>query len=91
MNVTVRNDGEDSYGTTVTFFYPPGLSYRRVAGSQVLFLWGKEASDSCRSVDTPVLGLKLRPLLLSSFLYAKRSGPDHGWMDVLVLSGTCLG
>ncbi|KAI5131979.1 Integrin Alpha-X [Manis pentadactyla] len=34
MNVTVRNDGEDSYGTTVTFFYPPGLSYRRVAGSQ---------------------------------------------------------
>ncbi|KAK2506729.1 hypothetical protein MC885_017788 [Smutsia gigantea] len=34
MNVTVRNDGEDSYGTAVTFFYPPGLSYRRVAGSQ---------------------------------------------------------
>lgn len=56
-----------------------------------LFLWGKEASDSCRSADTPLLGSKLRPLLLSSFLYAKRSGPDHGWMDVLVLSGTCLG
>ncbi|ELK16537.1 Integrin alpha-D [Pteropus alecto] len=34
MEVTVWNDGEDSYGTTVTFFYPPGLSYRRVAGSQ---------------------------------------------------------
>uniref|UniRef100_A0A8C4LUC1 Integrin subunit alpha X n=1 Tax=Equus asinus asinus TaxID=83772 RepID=A0A8C4LUC1_EQUAS len=31
MEVTVRNDGEDSYGTTVTFFYPPGLSYRRVS------------------------------------------------------------
>uniref|UniRef100_A0A8C2VIC5 Integrin subunit alpha M n=1 Tax=Chinchilla lanigera TaxID=34839 RepID=A0A8C2VIC5_CHILA len=29
--VTVSNDGEDSYGTTVTFFYPEGLSYRRVA------------------------------------------------------------
>ncbi|KAM6166274.1 integrin alpha-X [Erethizon dorsatum] len=32
--VTVSNDGEDSYGTTVTFFYPEGLSYRRVAGHQ---------------------------------------------------------
>ncbi|XP_077616431.1 integrin alpha-X [Crocuta crocuta] len=34
MKVTVWNDGEDSYGTSVTFFYPPGLSYRRVARSQ---------------------------------------------------------
>ncbi|XP_032698651.1 integrin alpha-X isoform X3 [Lontra canadensis] len=34
MRVMVWNDGEDSYGTTVTFFYPPGLSYRRVAGSK---------------------------------------------------------
>ncbi|XP_021093187.1 integrin alpha-X [Heterocephalus glaber] len=32
--VTVSNDGEDSYGTAVTFFYPEGLSYRRVAGHQ---------------------------------------------------------
>ncbi|XP_076997265.1 integrin alpha-X isoform X2 [Tamandua tetradactyla] len=31
---TVRNEGEDSYGTTVTFSYPAGLSYRRVAGVQ---------------------------------------------------------
>ncbi|XP_045051378.2 integrin alpha-D isoform X1 [Desmodus rotundus] len=34
MEVKVWNDGEDSYGTTVTFSYPTGLSYRRVAGSQ---------------------------------------------------------
>ncbi|XP_008046609.2 integrin alpha-X, partial [Carlito syrichta] len=32
--VIVRNDGEDSYGTTVTFFYPAGLSYRCVAEGQ---------------------------------------------------------
>ncbi|XP_004623228.1 integrin alpha-X isoform X2 [Octodon degus] len=32
--VIASNDGEDSYGTTVTFFYPEGLSYRRVAGQQ---------------------------------------------------------
>ncbi|KAM5197812.1 integrin alpha-X isoform 2-T2 [Hipposideros larvatus] len=36
VEVTVWNDGEDSYGTTVTFSYPRGLSYRRVAGSQSL-------------------------------------------------------
>ncbi|XP_006871997.1 PREDICTED: integrin alpha-M [Chrysochloris asiatica] len=34
VTVTVRNQGEDSYRTQVTFFYPPGLSYRRVAVSQ---------------------------------------------------------
>ncbi|XP_044928429.1 integrin alpha-X isoform X3 [Mustela putorius furo] len=34
MTVMVWNDGEDSYGTTVTFFYPPGLSYRRVTESK---------------------------------------------------------
>uniref|UniRef100_A0A8B9YKW0 VWFA domain-containing protein n=1 Tax=Bos mutus grunniens TaxID=30521 RepID=A0A8B9YKW0_BOSMU len=34
LKVRVWNDGEDSYGTAVTFFYPPGLSYRRVTGGQ---------------------------------------------------------
>ncbi|XP_031793208.1 integrin alpha-M isoform X1 [Sarcophilus harrisii] len=32
--VTVRNQGEDSYGTVVTFLYPPGLSFRRASGVQ---------------------------------------------------------
>ncbi|XP_076997268.1 integrin alpha-M isoform X2 [Tamandua tetradactyla] len=30
VTVTVRNQGEDSYRTQVAFFYPPGLSYRRL-------------------------------------------------------------
>ncbi|XP_063082951.1 integrin alpha-X isoform X3 [Cavia porcellus] len=34
IEVTVSNDGEDSYGTTVTLFYPEGLSYLRVARQQ---------------------------------------------------------
>uniref|UniRef100_A0A8C9HZ43 Integrin subunit alpha D n=1 Tax=Piliocolobus tephrosceles TaxID=591936 RepID=A0A8C9HZ43_9PRIM len=32
--VIVWNDGEDSYGTTITFSHPAGLSYRHVAESQ---------------------------------------------------------
>lgn len=48
--VTLWNDGEDSYGTTVTFSYPLGLSYRRVAGSQVLSPQGKDAADGWGSV-----------------------------------------
>ncbi|XP_062036931.1 integrin alpha-D isoform X2 [Lepus europaeus] len=32
VTVTVRNEGEDSYGTTITLYYPAGLSYRRVSG-----------------------------------------------------------
>uniref|UniRef100_A0A5F8HGK3 Integrin subunit alpha D n=1 Tax=Monodelphis domestica TaxID=13616 RepID=A0A5F8HGK3_MONDO len=34
VTVTVKNQGEDSYRTMVTFFYPPGLSYRRVSLTQ---------------------------------------------------------
>lgn len=40
IEVTVSNDGEDSYGTTVTLFYPEGLSYLRVARQQVFSLVG---------------------------------------------------
>lgn len=35
VSVTLRNDGEDSYGTKVTCYYPSGLSYRKVSASQV--------------------------------------------------------
>uniref|UniRef100_A0AC11CJC6 Integrin subunit alpha M n=1 Tax=Ovis aries TaxID=9940 RepID=A0AC11CJC6_SHEEP len=37
VTVTVRNEGEDSYRTQVTFFYPSGLSFRRVSSSQITF------------------------------------------------------
>lgn len=35
MTVTVWNEGEDSYQTVISFYYPAGLSYRRVIGIQV--------------------------------------------------------
>ncbi|XP_050021973.1 integrin alpha-X-like isoform X1 [Alexandromys fortis] len=44
VNVTVSNDGEDSYGTTVALLYPVGLSFRRVAEGQIL-LRGKEENQ----------------------------------------------
>lgn len=75
--VTVSNDGEDSYGTTVTFFYPTGLSYRRVAGSQVFFLGMEEAGNQ----DRPVLGSVLR---LVGHCLAASSGPRvlvWSWLD----------
>ncbi|XP_004439589.1 PREDICTED: integrin alpha-M [Ceratotherium simum simum] len=34
VTVTVKNQGEDSYRTQVTFFYPSGLSYRKMSGIQ---------------------------------------------------------
>ncbi|XP_037670433.1 integrin alpha-M [Choloepus didactylus] len=39
VTVTVRNQGEDSYRTQAAFFYPPGLSYRRVSGAQNQRSW----------------------------------------------------
>uniref|UniRef100_A0A452QUQ6 Integrin subunit alpha D n=1 Tax=Ursus americanus TaxID=9643 RepID=A0A452QUQ6_URSAM len=35
VTVTLWNEGEDSYGTVIHFYYPAGLSYRRALGTQV--------------------------------------------------------
>lgn len=35
VTVTVWNEGEDSYGTLIKFYYPAGLSYRRITEIQV--------------------------------------------------------
>ncbi|XP_038395658.1 integrin alpha-D-like isoform X1 [Canis lupus familiaris] len=34
VTVTLWNEGEDSYRTVIHFYYPAGLSYRRVLGTQ---------------------------------------------------------
>ncbi|XP_045642040.1 integrin alpha-D [Ursus americanus] len=34
VTVTLWNEGEDSYGTVIHFYYPAGLSYRRALGTQ---------------------------------------------------------
>ncbi|XP_047389040.1 integrin alpha-M isoform X2 [Sciurus carolinensis] len=34
VTLTVRNEGEDSYRTQVTFYHPAGLFYRKVSGAQ---------------------------------------------------------
>ncbi|XP_045850322.1 integrin alpha-M isoform X3 [Meles meles] len=51
VTLTVRNQGEDSYRTQVTIFYPPGLSYRRVSMAQKQLSWRRwrlicESDDS---------------------------------------------
>ncbi|XP_074178711.1 integrin alpha-D isoform X3 [Rhinolophus sinicus] len=37
LTVVVWNEGEDSYGTMINFYYPAGLSYRRVSGTRGTF------------------------------------------------------
>ncbi|XP_039740343.1 integrin alpha-M isoform X4 [Pteropus medius] len=69
VTLTVRNQGEDSYKTQVTFFYPPGLSYRTVSGVQNWHSWrswhvtcesdtsikGPDALQSCRcNINHPI-------------------------------------
>ncbi|KAF6124913.1 integrin subunit alpha M [Phyllostomus discolor] len=55
--LTVRNQGEDSYRTEVSFFYPPGLSYRTVSGIQNQHSWRSwrvtcESSHSTKGPET---------------------------------------
>ncbi|XP_058425523.1 integrin alpha-M isoform X1 [Diceros bicornis minor] len=46
VTVTVKNQGEDSYRTQVTFFYPSGLSYRKMSGIQL------SQRSSCLNCDS---------------------------------------
>ncbi|KAK2097940.1 hypothetical protein P7K49_023391 [Saguinus oedipus] len=57
--VMVWNDGEDSYGTTITFSHPAGLSYRHVAEGQVLPLGKEEAAGLGVSKQGQLRSLRL--------------------------------
>lgn len=52
VTLTVRNEGEDSYGTQVTLYHPAGLSYRKVS---VVQNWRSQRSwqVSCSSSSSP--------------------------------------
>uniref|UniRef100_A0A8C6B6W9 Integrin subunit alpha D n=1 Tax=Monodon monoceros TaxID=40151 RepID=A0A8C6B6W9_MONMO len=51
VTVTVWNEGEDSYGTVISFYYPAGLSYRRQPHQHPLRL-------ACEAVPTGNEGLR---------------------------------
>ncbi|XP_045849455.1 integrin alpha-D-like isoform X3 [Meles meles] len=56
VTVTLWNEGEDSYGTVVHFYYPAGLSYRRVLGTQQPHQ--RPLRLACEGVPTGNEGLK---------------------------------
>ncbi|XP_058425518.1 integrin alpha-D-like isoform X3 [Diceros bicornis minor] len=56
VTVTVWNEGEDSYGSMINFYYPAGLSYRRVLGSQRLHQ--RPLRLACEAVPTENKGLR---------------------------------
>uniref|UniRef100_A0A8C3W2W8 Integrin subunit alpha X n=1 Tax=Catagonus wagneri TaxID=51154 RepID=A0A8C3W2W8_9CETA len=74
LEVTVRNDGEDSYGTTVTLSYPPGLSYRRVTGAQNQ-LQSRSLRLTCDSTPTESQGPSSTHCSLNHFIF--REGTQH--------------
>ncbi|XP_034844680.1 integrin alpha-D-like [Mirounga angustirostris] len=56
VTVTLWNEGEDSYGTVIHFYYPAGLSYRRVLGTQPPHQ--RPLRLACEGVPTGNEGLK---------------------------------
>ncbi|XP_006729927.1 integrin alpha-D isoform X1 [Leptonychotes weddellii] len=56
VTVTLWNEGEDSYGTVIHFYYPAGLSYRRVLGTQPPHQ--RPLRLACEGVPTGNKGLK---------------------------------
>lgn len=52
MTASIRNDGEDSYGTMMLFSFPAGVSYRKVTLLQVgdrAEEWGAELEGTRKS------------------------------------------
>uniref|UniRef100_A0AC11CJN8 Integrin subunit alpha X n=1 Tax=Ovis aries TaxID=9940 RepID=A0AC11CJN8_SHEEP len=68
LKVRVWNDGEDSYGTAVTFFYPPGLSYRRVTGGQN-HLQSRSLRLTCDSAPAGTQGTRSTRCSVSHFIF----------------------
>ncbi|KAK2490959.1 hypothetical protein MC885_011720 [Smutsia gigantea] len=54
VTVTVWNEGEDSYGTMINFYYPAGLSYQRVLGTQAVPTGNEGLKRSSCSVNHPI-------------------------------------
>uniref|UniRef100_A0A8C5YQ27 Integrin subunit alpha M n=1 Tax=Marmota marmota marmota TaxID=9994 RepID=A0A8C5YQ27_MARMA len=56
MTLTVRNEGEDSYGTQVTFYHPSGLFFRKVSAAQNQHSqrYWRLSCDSGSSTEGPV-------------------------------------
>uniref|UniRef100_A0A452QWB3 Integrin subunit alpha M n=1 Tax=Ursus americanus TaxID=9643 RepID=A0A452QWB3_URSAM len=77
VTLTVRNQGEDSYRTQVTIFYPPGLSYRRVSG--VVDITTSGLKNSSCSIHHPIFPDSSEVGLLSSslFLFCQSSDTHH--------------
>ncbi|KAJ1067647.1 hypothetical protein K5549_010765 [Capra hircus] len=68
LKVRVWNDGEDSYGTAVTFFYPPGLSYRRVTGGQN-HLQSRSLRLTCDSAPAGTQGTRSTRCSVNHFIF----------------------
>ncbi|XP_043770756.1 integrin alpha-X-like isoform X2 [Cervus elaphus] len=68
LKVRVWNDGEDSYGTSVTFFYPPGLSYQRVTGGQN-HLQSRSLRLTCDSAPAGTQGTRSTRCSINHFIF----------------------
>ncbi|XP_007186521.2 integrin alpha-X isoform X1 [Balaenoptera acutorostrata] len=85
LEVRVWNDGEDSYGTTITFFYSPGLSYRRVAGGQ---LQSRSLRLTCDSAPTRSQGTLSTRCSINHLIF--REGAQITFMATFDVSPTAM-
>ncbi|KAJ8798716.1 hypothetical protein J1605_016519 [Eschrichtius robustus] len=85
LEVRVWNDGEDSYGTTITFFYPLGLSYRRVAGGQ---LQSRSLRLTCDSAPTRSQGTLSTRCSINHLIF--REGAQMTFMATFDVSPTAM-
>ncbi|XP_072452923.1 integrin alpha-X-like isoform X2 [Notamacropus eugenii] len=98
IEVTVKNEGEDSYGTMVTFTYPTGLAYRRVSVAQTsrhqmhvprLACDSAAASDlslrnsSC-SINHPIFRMGAK----ATFIMAFHVSPTASFGDQMLIKAT---
>uniref|UniRef100_A0A8C9UR07 Integrin subunit alpha M n=1 Tax=Spermophilus dauricus TaxID=99837 RepID=A0A8C9UR07_SPEDA len=76
VTLTVRNEGEDSYGTQVTFYHPSGLFFRKVsaAQNQRSQRYWRLSCDSGSSTEGPV-ALKSTSCIINHPIFPGNSEP----------------
>ncbi|XP_037115955.1 integrin alpha-D isoform X1 [Syngnathus acus] len=91
MSITIANHGDDSYNTSLTMYYPPGLSYSRM--SQILTQATRRTPHNCDDLeevfDKTICGISLpvyRSRSTATFQSSFQISTNYQWNDTIAIS-----
>ncbi|XP_019735483.1 integrin alpha-M isoform X1 [Hippocampus comes] len=93
ISITITNHGDDSYNTSLTMHYPPGLSYSRMF--QVITQATRRTLHKCDDLDgvtdKTICGISLpvyRSKSIATFQSSFHISTEYQWNDTIAISVT---